>query len=139
MAYGPLRDLLKLTHGTDSDYFTAVAKLKPYFNLETIGYMITDYDTRAVGYLFGYCAEAADMIVTKEIAYSSWSDSTMTDIHEEYKGASAILIHNFSTSADVSSIVNSVVDDDIAALYATSDCCHNVNDPTLLDEIAADL
>jgi Spherulation-specific family 4 len=182
---------LRLYHG--------VAQLYSYSNVETIGYVITDYATRDIkdveddvslyagwsGYSDSDIAvsgiffdteddltsieymtsvtdyardqgldytvfnpgtitavaayyEAADIIVNQEIAYSSWSDSTVTDI-PEYKDASAILIHDFSTSADISSIVSLVVEDDIASFYATSDCCYNAIDSTLLDGIAPNL
>lgn len=84
--------------------------------------------------------DAADLIVNEEIAYSSYSESSTVDtIPTEYRDQSAIIMHDTPSSADISSLVNTVVSAGIAAFYATEDCCYNAIDTTMLDNIASAL
>ena len=84
--------------------------------------------------------DAADLIVNKEIYYSSYSESATVDaIPSEYRGQSAIIIHDTPPSANISSLVSTMVSAGIAAFYATQDCCYNAITASLLDSISSSL
>ncbi|CAD6581726.1 MAG: hypothetical protein ASARMPREDX12_000648 [Alectoria sarmentosa] len=85
--------------------------------------------------LFSYC----DTMVEFEDFSSSYQNATtIATIPSAYRGQSAILVHNtMGTTTNVKSLVHTMAQDGIEAVYFTSDCCYNALNGTLLMQLAA--
>lgn len=118
---------------TYTTYMTSAAEYATSLGLDYVVFNPGTITTVAAYY------DAANLILNQEISFDDWSTSTVSDIPEEYRGQSAVMIHDFTDISDISSVVSTVVDYGIAAFYATEDCCYNAIDSTLLDDIASEL
>ncbi|TAQ87023.1 hypothetical protein B7494_g4652 [Chlorociboria aeruginascens] len=68
----------------------------------------------------------ADTIVEFEDYYSDYADqTTINTIPASYRANSAIITHDTPISAPLTSLVHTIIADQIEGLYFTSDCCYN--------------
>lgn len=119
---------------TYTEYMSNVASYARGLGLDYIVFNPGTLTTAAAYYA------AADLIVNEEIYYSSYSESSTVDtIPSEYRGQSAIILHDTPSSANISSVVSTIVSAGIAAFYATEDCCYNAITTSLLDSISSSL
>ncbi len=86
--------------------------------------------------LFDYC----DTMVEFENDFSVYkNDTTIKTIPSAYRDQSAILVYNTASTADLKSLIHTMVLDGIEAVYFTADCCYNTLDGTLLMQLAVDV
>ena len=189
---------------TDSNYIAAIAKLNSYPNVQTLGYVDTDYGRRAYSavthdidlyakwasytkanitidgiffddvnntaatpiytyyknvsayayatvptdvtpvvfnpgalaptQLFSY----ADTIVEYEGTFANYkNDTTIKTIPAAYRGQSAIIINSTPSTANIASLVHTMILYGIEGVYFSADCCYNSFDGTLEKKQAA--
>lgn len=121
-------------NSTYTEYMSSVASYARGLGLDYIVFNPGTLTTATAYY------DAADLIVNAELYYSSYSESgTVDPIPSQYRSQSAIILHDTPSSADISSVVSTMVSADIGAFYATEDCCYNAITTSLLDSISSSL
>ena len=189
----------------DPNYITAIAKLNSYNNVQTLGYVDTQYTKRAYSAvttdiktyaswssytkanisiagiffddvnntaatpvytymhnasayayatvpsdvtpvvfnpgalgpttLFSYC----DTMVEYEDTFANYhNDTTIKTIPSQYRDQSAIIVNLTPVkTANIGSLIHTMIYYGIEAVYFSADCCYNAFDKTLLSELAA--
>lgn len=84
--------------------------------------------------LFNYC----DTMVEFENSFSNYkNDSTIATIPAGYRSQSAIIVNSTPKTANVQSLVHTMAQDGVEAVFFSADCCYNAFDSTLLMKLAA--
>lgn len=84
--------------------------------------------------LFHFC----DTMIEFENPFSNYQNETTIDtIPSADRAKSGIMIYDFPTTADVCSLVHTMAEDGVGAVYMGTDCCYKTYDETLLKELAA--
>ncbi|QKX53187.1 uncharacterized protein TRUGW13939_00263 [Talaromyces rugulosus] len=68
--------------------------------------------------------DAADLIVISEVAYSTYTESTVHSVPQQYWNQSAIILHDTPSGTDLTSVTSGLESDGLGAFYATGDCCY---------------
>jgi hypothetical protein len=68
--------------------------------------------------------DAADLIVISEVAYSTYTESTVHSVPQQYRNQSAIILHDTPSGTDLTSVTSGLESDGLGAFYATGDCCY---------------
>ena len=121
-------------NSTYEDYMSSVASYARGLGLNYIVFNPGQLTTAAAYY------KDADLIINAETYYSLYSEASTVDvIPSAYRGQAAIILHDTPSSANISSVVSTMVRDNIGAFYATEDCCYNAISSSLLDSISSTL
>lgn len=84
--------------------------------------------------LFSYC----DTMVEFENGLSLYkNDSTIATIPSAYRGQSAIIVYNTTSTANVKSLVHTMAIDGVEAVYFSADYYYNTTNAALLMQLAA--
>ena len=77
-------------------------------------------------------------MVEFEDSFSNYkNDSTIATIPAGYRGQSAIIVNSTPKTANVQSLVHTMAQDGVEAVFFSADCCYNAFDSTLLMKLAA--
>ncbi|KAL9102800.1 MAG: hypothetical protein Q9163_002078 [Psora crenata] len=111
------------------DYYqTASAHVK-----EKLRTVVCNPGTVANEKMFEYC----NTIIQFENSYEDWSKFDIATIPDDKRSASAVMIYDLPSDADVGGIVSSMVSGGVGGIYLTGDCCYRVIDAELLQAMAS--
>ena len=126
-------DVTTVSNTTTRNYMKTVASYAYAQVPSDVTPVIFNPGTKGPTVFFSYCSTMVEF----EDYYSNYMPTTISSLPAQYLDQSAIIIHDTPSSANIASLVHTMNQDGIEAVYFTSDCCYNAINATLLNQLAA--